>query len=224
MRSLFATIATLQLLLCLGCTPPSPTKEKVLESAAEIAQQLRAEITQPWIMQLESRESIESSPRESRQREVGLPFMQKLISLGNLAEPEIWKLINDEDASIRRSCAGLIQKCRSDTNGLPLNDDVLESIHIPILEQMLESSDDQVRYIACGSLGDLAVFMRHADRLLASLDKLNKLKSDESPSVRSVAWMATNNISSALSTKAKSVEDRNAAAEIWTQLQAEGKW
>lgn len=224
MRSLFAISATLLLVLCVGCNRPLPTKKAVSESAAEIAQQLRGEITQPSMMQLESRDSIESSPRESRQREIGLPFMQKLISLGNVAEPEIWKLINDEDASVRRSCAGLIQKCRTDAMGLPLNDRVLESLHIPIMERMLESSDDQVRYIACDSLGNLATFSVDLDRLLASLEKLRKLKSDESPTVRSLAWIASNNISAALSKNAKSVEDRDAAAEIWMQLQAEGKW
>ncbi len=224
MRSLITIHATILLLLCFGCNLPSPDKVNGNESAADIAQQLRVEITQPSIMQLESRDSIDSSPRESRQREIGLPFMQKLISLGNVAEPEIWKLINDEDASVRRSCAGLIQMCRTNMKGLPVDNGVLESLHIPIMERMLESSDDQVRYIACESLGNLASFSAELDRLLLSLERLRKLKSDENPNVRSPAWMASNNISAALSKNAKRVEDRDAAAEIYKQLRAEGEW
>ena len=224
MRSITTIHATILLLLCAGCNSPSPSKETGSETAAEIAQQLRAAITQPWVMQLESRDSTDSSPRESRQREIGVPFMQTLVGLGDKAGPEILKLVNDEDASVRRSCAGMIQMCRTDAKGLPLKERMIESLHIPIMERMLESSDDQVRYIACGSLGNLASFSVELDRLLVSLDKLRKLKSDESPSVRSLAWIASNEISAALSRNAKSVEDRNAAAEIWKQLQTEGNW
>ncbi len=196
-----------------------------ITNMAQTAKQLRAAMTDPEIMKLDSDGLADTTLRGQRQREAGDSFMRQLISNGKAADSEIWKLMNDEDESVRRSVTILLEKGRVDAAGKPLETQMILDLHIPLFERAMASDDEQVRYFACGALGNFATWSDGClERLTETLPKLRELKDDPDKDVRGVAWSASNYIASALSTKAATPEARASAAKALEQLNQEGWW
>jgi hypothetical protein len=194
-------------------------------NVAQTAKQLRAAMTDPEIMKLDSDGMADTTLRGKRQREAGDSFMRQLIASGKAADSEIWKLMNDEDESVRRSVTILLEKGRVDAAGMPLEIQKILDLHIPLFERAIESDDEQVRYFACGALGNFATWSDGClERLTETLPKLRELKDDPDKDVRGVAWAASNFIASALSTKAATPEARASAVKALEQLNQEGRW
>ncbi len=217
---------TLVAVLAIGCQPqPATDVGSPAERATAVAKQLRKAMADPSIMQLDMGPMADSGLRGIRQREVAKPFMNELMGFGKVAADPLWELINDEDASIRRAGTILLGSARTDAAGKPGAPPLLADLHIPLLERALTSKDDQVRYFACDALGNFADWSDDClDRLRTTLPKLRDLRNDSDNQVRSIAWMASNKIASALSTRAKTPEDRTAAAQEFEQLQREKNW
>ncbi|MBL8815948.1 MAG: HEAT repeat domain-containing protein [Planctomyces sp.] len=192
---------------------------------AQTAEQLRAAMTAPEIMKLDSDGMADSTLRGLRQREAGDSFMRQLISNGKAADSEIWKLMNDEDESVRRSVTILLEKGRVDAAGKPLEIQMILDLHIPLFERALESDDEQVRYFACNALGNFSTWSDGClERLTETLPKLRELKDDPDKDVRGVAWAASNFITSELSRKAATPEARASAVKALEQLNQENRW
>ena len=226
MRSITMIQAVLLVVILSGCKRQvSQVVPQDEEGAVEIARQLREAITEPGIMQLDLGRETSTSLRGLRQQEVGRPFMCSLVAFGVAAEEPLRKLLNDDDESVRRSCAGLIQQARNDVNSKPQSSEIIISLHIPVLEYALTSNDAEIRQIACDSLGNFSNWDEVCfGRLMAALPELRKLKDDGDQRVRGIAWTASNSIAAAVSTRSRSSVDREAAAGILKQLESENRW
>lgn len=213
-------------LLLVGCQrQPTTGNSPSSERAPAIAKQLREAMTAPRIMKLDMEGREGDSPRAHRQWEIGQPIMCNLIECGLTAMEPIWQLLNDGDASVRRSCAKLLAHARTNADGETIESQLANDLHIPLLERALHSGDEQVRFLACGGLGDFANWSDEClERLKHSLPEVRKLRNDGDKSVRGIAWISSNFIASALSRRAKQVEDREAASELLSQLQTEMWW
>ena len=154
-----------------------------------------------------------------------MPFMRQLVECGKAAEVPLWQLINDADESVRRSCVILLGSARTDARGKTIESQTLIDLNIPLLERALTAEDAQVRYFACGGLGDFADWSDAClERLKTTVPKLRELRNDSDQEVRSIGWIACTGILGKLSTRAKSPEERKAAADEWKQMQQEKKW
>jgi hypothetical protein len=98
-------------------------------------------------------------------------------------------------------------------------------LNIPLLERVLSADDPIARFWACSGLGDAADFSDEClERLKTSLPKFRELRNDSEEQVRGIAYLAFSGILTKLLQRAKSPEDRKAAAEEWEQLVKDGTW
>lgn len=226
MRFIVICLACLIFVLAVGCgsnpAQPQPDAALLKERAVALAKQVREAMTDSSIMQLEYvGPRAESGTRGIRQREAAQPFMGKLVKCGKAAEEPLWQLINDAEECVRRSSV-MAFRSMTDEGGKPIESQVLIDLSIPLLERALSSNDSQVRFYACGGLGNYVHWSDEClERLRISLPKLRELRNDSDKGVRSIAWQASNGILAKLSTRARNAEDRMAAAEEWEQLQSE---
>ena len=86
--------------------PSKAVSADVKEDPEALAKQIREAMTDPEIMKLEYEgQRVQYGVRGMRQREVARPLMIRLLSCGKAAEKPLWQLIDEEDESVRRSCA-----------------------------------------------------------------------------------------------------------------------
>jgi hypothetical protein len=210
-------------LLLVGCQrQPSTVNAPNPEQAEAIAKQLREAMTAPWIMKLDMEGRHGDSLRAYRQCEIGQPIMYKLIECGLAAKEPIWQLINDGDASVRRSCAKLLANTRTNADLQTIEPQLINDLQTPLLERALHSEDEQVRFLACGGLGNFANWSNDClERLKHSLPEIRKLRNDGDKSVRGIAWISSTSIASALSSRAKLAADRDTASELLKELESE---
>lgn len=227
MRCIAVCLLALISSLPVGCgsRQPQPNAASLKERAAVLAKEVREAMTEPSIMQLDAGRTADSDLRGTRQREAASPLMPQLIECGKAAEDPLWQLINDGDESVRRSSVILVGGTRTDAEGKPIESQTLIDLSIPLLERALTAKDAQVRWFACGGLGDFADWSDEClERLRTSVPKLRELRNDSDNEVRSIGWTTCNGILAKLSTQARNPEDRKAAAEQWEELQQEKKW
>lgn len=226
MRSIAVILLNLIMAVAIGCGSNAALDEPDLkERAVGLAKDVRDAMNQPSLMQLDEGRMADSGLRGIRQREVAKPFMPKLIECGKAAEEPLWELINDADESISRSCVILVGRTRTTDGFKPIDSQKLIDLSIPLLERALASEDRQVRYFACGGLGDFGTWSDECmERVRLSLPKLRELQKDPDEEVRGLGWVVCNNLTAALSTRAKNAEDRQAAAQEWEKLQQEKNW
>jgi HEAT repeats len=225
-RFLNSAILIVVLLLLTGCGRTT-LSEKVSpeDRARSIAGKLREAMVEPSIMQLDIGQKADSGLRGVRQREVAKPFMHELVACGLAASEPLEKLIHDEDESVRRSCVILLGISRSNANGVPLPPPSVLELHIPLFLQALDSKDEQVRYYACGCLGDLAFWSDEClESLRQALPALRKLKGDSDSDVRRIAFTACQTILSRLSTNGGDEIIRESAAVELEELKRETGW
>lgn len=193
-----------------------------------IAKQVRDAMTSPEMMQLDySGPRPENGIRAYRQREIALPLMQRLIACGKKAEAPLEQLLDDEDESVRRSCV-MLMNFRGPTTkdpALMIESSAVIELAIPCMERALHSKDPQVRFYACGALADYKDFSVDClDRLRQSLPRLRELKQDESSEVRSIAWIACNNLLVDLARRGPTPEIRQQASRESDELERQPRW
>lgn len=199
----------------------------VKQDPSALAKQIRAAMTSDEMMKLEYEgPRAHLGTRGYRQRELARPLMRQLISYGKDAEEPLWRLVTDEDESVRRSIIMLIRVSKFDAYGEnEIESKAIEELAIPILERALQSEDPVVRFEACGNLGDYSSYSDDSlDRLRLSLAKLQDLKNDEDEEVRGIAYVATNSLLCDLSTRGKTPEARLWATDKQKEHSQEEDW
>jgi hypothetical protein len=226
MRCVALCLAGLITVLAVGCqSKPAPNTALLKERAALLAKQVREAMTDPALMKLDAGHHADSGLRGRRQIEAALPLMRQLVECGKAADEPLWQLITDNEESVRRVSVILLSRARTDADGKPVASQTLIDLNIPLLERALTAKDAQVRYFACGGLGDFADWSDEClERVRISLPKLRELRNDSEEEVRSIGYVACNGLLGKLSKRAKTAEDRQAAADEWEQLQREKKW
>lgn len=233
MQAIIRSFVGLLLLVALGCgtehaSHPPKNHDPNQADPVAIAKQVRDAMTSPDMMQLEYvGPRAESGIRGLRQREIALPLMQRLIACGKKAEVPIEQLLADEDESVRRSCA-MLMNFRGPTTkdpALQIESSSVVEMAIPCMERALQSKDPQVRFYACGALGDYRDFSVDClDRLRQSLPRLRELKQDENSEVRNIAWIACNNILLDLARRGPTAEIRDQALQECDELERQPRW
>ncbi len=207
---------------------PQVSSTTAKEQMKSLARQIRKGMTTPEMMQLEYKgEHGELGVRGVRQREFARPLMLKLVAYGKPAEEPLWKLINDEDESVRRSCVMLLN-IRSEYplyDGPKIDTRSITELCIPTLERVLTSKDSEVQFTACGNLTDYKDFSDDClDRLRLTLPKIRELKNDENADVRRIAWTAYNSVLASLTTRGKTPEIRSQTSEAYKEFRQEKNW
>ncbi len=207
---------------------PQASSTTSKEQTELLAKQIREGMTTPDMMQLEyTGEHGELGVRGNRQREFARPLMLKLVAYGKVAEEPLWKLINDEDESVRRSCVMLLN-IRAEYplfDGPKIDTRSITELCIPTLERVLTSKDSEVQFQACGNLADYKDFSEEClDRLRLTLPKIRELKNHENALMRRMAWTAYNSILASLTTRGKTPEIRSQTSEAYKAFRQEKNW
>ncbi len=226
MRRILVYVMSFTFASAVGCTA-NPAQDNAVSKgrAAELAKEVREAMTEPSLMQLDQGRMADTGLRGLRQREAAFPIMLKLIECGKAAEEPLWELFNDVDENVQRSSVILVGRTRVTRDLRPIDPQTFVELSIPLLERALTSKDSQVRYFACAGLGDFANCSDDClERLKLSLPKLRELQNDGDQEVRSLGWIASNNIAATLSSRAKQPEDRDRAIRELEQLQREKSW
>ena len=222
-QNIYIAIASVFIVLLVGCQGNSrPTAAELEKSAIDLAKQIRYEMTKPAIMELPVGPTADTGLRARRQRDVAQPLMYKLMACGKAAETPLWELLTDEDESVRRTTIWMmnIRIPWKDDEGNRINDETIAELNIPLMERALSSDDPQLRFFACGGLGDCAnSFSGCLDRLWTSLPLIAELKQDPNDDVRAVAEVSYKSLLWNISERAASPEHRKAAAAELQKLE-----